>query len=704
MNLEKIKYNFYVFDTETTKLEPMSKNFVFGVVYGFNYSKVIYSVEDFKKEFQSDRYKNKYVFAHNAEFDLLTIFGNIYTEVDTTAIFNGKFISAKYEEVTFADSMNIYPTSVEKIGKLIGLEKLDNKKVKGQKLTKANITEKDIEYCKTDCKIVFVALQRIFEMIGTIKVTLPSLAMFDFRMNYLKDDIHFSELVDEFYESYYGGRTEAFKIGNVSASVFDINSLYPFAMRNCAFPDIKHLKKEIHVDSKFLSYALKYYEGMAKVTVKHKEMFIGTLPVKKEVNKNVKLLFPVGTFETVVNFNELRFAVNNGFVEILKVHYMVYGNPVKSPFTEFIDDNYKKRMSSKDELNRTIYKLKMNSLYGRFGMRMKMNTEYFDEIPFHIIRELKEAGKFCDIQLFNEQRNDCFLITENEKFKNSFFSIPTFSSYITSEARIILLKALLANEKEGLCYCDTDSIFLEGKFKGSVSEKLGDFKDEKKKVTRIEGLKNYEYENEKGESVLVIKGISKNSKKEVDRLTGKEKYHTQKYYKTKQSLRQNKQAGESYIMTKELKQKYDKREVLENGSTKPLKIVNENIVNFTKYLYPKTKKINKIIFEYEANNLYEKILIFFIKGGKINTIDFLKHITNKKELKYYFPLYSKSGLFMDEFESGSIDIINEFQNVLLQYNSVKKMKQYFIDKYEKFEMNKKIESTEDYAIENLIPF
>lgn len=572
IDVEKIKYKFFVFDTETTKLEPMAKNFVFGVVYGFNYSKVIYNVEDFKTEFQNKRYKGKYVFAHNAEFDLLTVFGNIFTEVDSTAVFNGKFISAKYFDVTFADSMNIYPTSVEKIGKLIGMNKLVNKKVKGQNLRKDNITVEDIEYCKTDCRIVFQALLRIFEMTGTIKITLPSLAMFDFRFNYLSEDIQFSELVDEFYESYYGGRTECFKIGRVNAAVYDINSLYPYAMRDCVFPDIKHLKKEVAADVKFLSFALKNYEGMAKVRVRHKDTYIGCLPCKMEVNKSTKLVFPVGEFETIINFNELRFAVDSGFVQVLKVYYMVYGNPVKSPFTEFVDDNYKKRMSSNDELNRTIYKLKMNSLYGRFGMRMKMTTEYYDQIPFDIIREIKEAGKYCDVQVFNEQRNDCYLITENEKFKNSFFSIPTYSSYITSEARIILLKALLTNQNESLCYCDTDSIFLEGTFKGELSDQLGDFKNENKKVTKIEGLKNYEYENEKGEQILVIKGISKAAKKETDRLTGREVYKTQKYYKTKQSLRQGKEAGQSFEMIKELKHKYDKREVLNNGETKPIKL------------------------------------------------------------------------------------------------------------------------------------
>ena len=572
INIDDIKNRFFVFDTETTKLEPMEKNFVFGVIYGYYGHKVIHSVKEFREEFENPKYKNKYIFAHNAEFDLLTIFGNVYTEVDNAAIFNGKFISAKFGDLTFGDSMNIYPTSVAKIGELIGLSKGENEKIWTGGLTKDNITNADIDYCVTDCKIVYKALLRIFELIGNIKLTLPSLAMYDFRHNYMKENLYFSEYVDDFFESYYGGRTEAFKIGEVNAKVYDINSLYPYAMVNCIFPDIKHLKKEVKVDVKYLLFCLKFYEGMASVRVKHKDTYFGYLPCKMKVNGNEKLVFPVGEFETTVNFNELRFAVNSGVVEILSVNYMVYANPVESPFIEFVTDNYNKRMESTDELNRTIYKLKMNSLYGRFAMRMKMTTTYYDDIPFHLIEELKELDKFCDIQIFNQDRNDCYLITENEKMKNSFFSIPALSSYITSEARVMLLKSMLKNEKNGVCYCDTDSVFLEGEFIGDIGTELGQFKDEQKNVIDVQGLKNYKFKNGEGEIIEVIKGVSKNSIKVINPKTNETQYQNQKYYKTKQALRQNKESGEAFTMVKTLTHKYDKREVLKSGETKPIKL------------------------------------------------------------------------------------------------------------------------------------
>lgn len=567
---ENIKNNFYVFDVETKKgkrgtaLEPMPENFVFGVLYGWNFVKVFHTVEDFKKEFNKEKYSKKFVFAHNAEFDITTIYGNIYKNLDSSAIFNGKFISAKHKNLTFADSLNIFPASVEKIGETVGLKKMENDKIKDSGLTKNNLTLKDVEYCTTDCKIIFEALLKIFEYVGTIKITLSSLSMYNFRNRFLAENIIFSDLVDEFYESYYGGRTEVFKLGKTKCKVYDINSLYPYVMQNMKFPDVRTLKKETKVDIKYLNYVIKYYEGLAKIKVLHKNNYFGFLPFRSD-----KLLFPVGTFEGVWNFNEIRFALDNNVIDILSVDYIVWANPIKSPFTEFVNVHYQKRLETTNELESLIEKLLQNSLYGRFGMRQKYKTTYYEDIPFELITELEKTEKFYSLKTFSESRPDCFLITENDTFKNSFFSIPTFSSYITSEARIVLLKSLIKNEKNGVCYCDTDSVFLENDFEGETGKSLGMFKEENKTVIQINGLKNYIYIDHKtNEQKETIKGVSKRSEKIRDGT-----YKITKYYKTKEALRRGKEAGESYEQIKVLSHVYDKRIVNKSdGTTKPIKL------------------------------------------------------------------------------------------------------------------------------------
>jgi len=563
LSLDYIKKNIVVFDTETTKLEPMPKNFVFGVIFSYDEYKVIYSVKDFKKEFKKPKYKNKYIFAHNAEFDLLTIFGNIFQNVDNEAIFNGGFISAKYNDFIFADSLNILLSSVKSIGQKLNLQKFENSKIKNQGLRKSNISKQDIEYCIQDCRVVFVGLVKVFESIGAIKITLASLAFYDFRKNYLKKDIYYNDLVYEFFDSYYGGRNEAFKIGNVKANVYDINSLYPFAMLNVKFPNVGKLKKETKIATKYFKFLLSHYEGMAKVTINHKETKFGFIPLRKEG----KLLFPSGNYTTYVNFNEIRFALDNKVIDILKVHYAIFSKPTENPFINFVNHNYKMRFKSHSDFDKYFYKIKLNSLYGRFAMRLKYKTEYLNEIPFDLIKEFEKEKIYYELSIFSENRADCYFTTESKKLKNSYYAIPTFSSYITSYARIHLLKHLLKNEDT--IYCDTDSIFTTSNFNGNISKKLGDFKKEDKEVIEIRGLKNYSFVDLKTNKVInKIKGINFNHAVQLS----KNKFEISKYLKTKEALRRNKDAGTSIKQVKELRHVYDKRILLENGETKILKL------------------------------------------------------------------------------------------------------------------------------------
>jgi len=560
--LKNIEKKFFVFDVETTCLEPQPENFVFGCMIGFNYRKIFYSVNEFLEEIKKPLFKNKFIFAHNAEFDLLTIFGNIYKNLDSKAVFNGKFIMAKKYDITFADSLNIFPASVAKIGSINGVKKLKNEKISNASLTKNNITQLDIDYCYRDCDIVYDALLQIFELIGQIKITISSIALYDFRINYLKESIFVSPNVDYFFESYYGGRTEAFKIGKTSSKCYDINSLYPSVMVDMYFPNPETLKHENRIDEKYLNYLLKNREGMVSVTIEHKPHYFGFIPYRDK-----KLLFPTGTFKSEINFNELRFALKHKIIKIKEIHYVVHGERMYTPFKDFINDKYNLRTNTKNELMKFIYKLLMNALYGRFAMRIKHQTEYYNEIPVEQIEDLEKHEKFYELKMFSAEREDCYLITENEKMKISFTAIPVFSSYITSEARIKLLEGLLDNKKNRISYCDTDSIMLEKSFIGKISNELGDWKLEDKLVVEVRGLKNYTYIDSDKFMHDVIKGVSKNSKK-----ISHNEFEKLSYLKTKEALRRNKEAGSKKISTKKLTHVYDKRIVLKGGQTKTLKL------------------------------------------------------------------------------------------------------------------------------------
>ena len=258
----KIMKDFYVFDVETGEekqpnvfewqLNGRPESFIFGVIYGYNYTRVIHNLKEFHETFKEERFRGRKVFAHNATYDLNTLYDNIY-KLDATSIFNGsRFITCTNGNCFFADSLNIFVgQSVAKIGKQIGKDKIGMSGGEYKISDWNNTSEKarDINGCIRDCEIIYDALLSSFEFAGDIKITQASLSMTYFRRNHQQYNIEHNEFTSCFWDSYFGGRTEAFKIGKVHANVWDINSSYPYAMRECAFPNPKFLKimKVVHI-------------------------------------------------------------------------------------------------------------------------------------------------------------------------------------------------------------------------------------------------------------------------------------------------------------------------------------------------------------------------------------------------------------------------------------------------------------------------
>jgi len=553
--------SFYVFDTETTPFEiGKTCDFIFGVVYGYGYQKVIHSKQEFIDEFKDPRYTKKKVFAHNAEFDLNVIYDNIYV-MDNNAIFNGKFICATNGNCMFADSLNIFPTSVKELGRIIGKPKLELSK---EFWTSSDVTENDITYCTRDCEIVFESLSKIFEMVGSIKITLAGLSMELFRRKYLKFNIDYDEeKCNYFFNSYYGGRTEAFYIGKCNAYVYDVNSMYPDAMKKARFPNPKFFKqkKNIFADQ-FIEQILnnEKFEGIANVKVLHKETYFGFLPYRKDG----KLLFPVGEFSGWYNFPELRFAIAQNVISIIEVNECLYSTYIESPFIEYVDELYRLRFATGIEFESYLYKLFSNSLYGKFAQKITSEQIYCENIrdSYNLIESYKSKNQLVKIHLFNENRNDCFIEISNTKSTYTSTTIAMFSSYITSVARVHLLKLLLQYEKFKPLYCDTDSAFFAIDPEIPNSKLLGEFKKENKIVTEICGLKNYSYIAD-GITITKLKGVPKKAIKDDDNIT----YRFENLIKTKESLRRNIAPGTYIERVKEIKSKYDKRNVSASGDT-----------------------------------------------------------------------------------------------------------------------------------------
>lgn len=355
-NHEKLLKKFFVFDCETFSREARPEGFAFCCMYGYNYRKVFHTIEDFQEEIFSGAFKNKYIFCHFAEFDLNVIFGNIKKHLDPSAVFNGsRFIIANREKVLFADSLNIYQSSVKEIGRILGIEKLEMDSRFGQG-ERFEYSEKEIEYCFRDCEVVWHALEKLFSMVQSVRPTLASLSMLYYRRFYMPFSFAYNKMSIRFFESYYGGRVEAFKIGKTFSLKYDINSMYPYVMTYAKFPNPKFVKQSYAKTVKSFLHDLKYYEGQANITVNHKKVNYGFLPVKKDG----KLMFPTGKFSGTWCFPEIRFALKHKVIEILKVNEVLISCPMESPFKKFAFELYEKRLKA-EGIEKTNLKLILNS-------------------------------------------------------------------------------------------------------------------------------------------------------------------------------------------------------------------------------------------------------------------------------------------------------------------------------------------------------
>lgn len=561
--------DFYVLDIETWGLSPKPENLAFGIIYQPGYYRRFNNVVELEEILKQRRFRNRKIFGHNIEYDLSGIWGNIFQNLDPEAVFNNGFIYCKWGKSTlFFDSGNLFPhLSLEKIGKELGFPKgkTPEKFLKTSNKGKFDITEDDVNYCIRDCEVLFKALHDFFAVTGNIKMTIGSMAMTFFRERFLKKPIFYNEHNEQFFNSYYGGRTEAFYLGKCNANAIDINSLYPFVMKITKFPNPTKLKKGKKFDLQYFMRILNYYEGCARLNVIHKKHDYGFLPYKHDH----RLCFPIGKLSGWWNFNEIRFALEQGAIDIIDIKEFYYSPPERSIFAEFIDYVYGKRIEQGGGFMELIYKLIMNNLYGKFAQRRKTKRTYYETPPFEYIKHLNETDQWFNVQTLGKNREDIFLIEKNHKLEKSHSAIPSYASYITSAARIMLLKIILENsQKIRILYSDTDSIFYEGDLEGTtvdLGKELGQWKIEDKKIIQIRGLKNYRVV-EDGETFDKIKGIPKSAKL----IKGRYVYRT--YVKTFSGIRgiKGRETGDSFEMSKKLTGRYSKRIVLRNGETQPL--------------------------------------------------------------------------------------------------------------------------------------
>ena len=445
-----------------------------------------------------------------------------------------------------------------------------------------------IRYLKYDCKSLYEVIEKVIAASG-LKINefvkCPTIANMSMRIfenlfpdqteqthnkNFLMGET--GKEAEEFCrEAYHGGRTEVFIKKLAGGFLYDVTSEYPFVMREYRYPVGKfYMKKGGWVKSIWQRYCEgEDTGGIIEATVNIPDPFndqnIPPLPFYCE--KRGKLLFPTGKIRGSWTLPELKFAVDRG-VQILEFHKILVFEKMSSVFIGFVNyfeklknDNTEyikgsglnKKGEPINESLRSIAKLILNALYGKFGSRRQHRTYISKkEIPSLIKRwekNKKQAAKRKSIfryedelEFFQKMMNECDgnyhaalelidldnktaplksyskFTGENELFEyNSFsearFIQPQIAAYITAYARMHLYKGFekIWEQKGKIFYCDTDSIFSNKRLPENMidSSTFGKWKEEDKNVTAtFPAEKVYHMKGAKTQKT-VFKGVTK---------------------------------------------------------------------------------------------------------------------------------------------------------------------------------------------------
>jgi hypothetical protein len=233
-------------------------------------------------------------------------------------------------------------------------------------------------------------------------------------------------------------------------------------------------------------------------------------------DKNDTLIFPTGEFIEVYYSEELKYARSLGYT-VLPISGYLFERK-ESPFKEFVSSLYESRLEARKDGNEAlayVYKILMNSLYGRFGISPKSTiTEVCDENRYkHLIKhsELIFAEMLSENKYIVAYHSNKKTKTEKEIY---YWNPPVNSAVqlaaaITASARIYMYPYI---SREDSYYTDTDSVVLGKPLSNDVisSSVLGMFKLEDKIIKGyFLAPKSYYYKAIDNKEVIKYKGPGK---------------------------------------------------------------------------------------------------------------------------------------------------------------------------------------------------
>ena len=577
--------HYFFFDCETTrrKIDDTTSEDVFRLAWS-----CLYRLDTDSEKWQEHRTPESlckalenataegitvYAFAHNIYYDIQVSFMQLYFPAHgwtLKSFYNAKsggvfFLVLRNgkRRICFINTLNFFQCSLRELGQAVGLQK--------QEVDFADVDDVTLsEYCKNDVAVIRKALLdfvrfRLDNNLGNQQKTIASQSFSAFRHRFMRSPIVIHDNTAALQlerEAYHGGRVECFFVGTYHNQLhkLDVNSMYPFVMRNRVFPWRLIAFSPTSVDAETLRKYLTRYYVIA-------DCFLDTQQDLYPVVKDKRLLFPHGSFWTVLGTAAIRESLRLGHLKKIR-RIALYAQA--DLFSSFVDFFWSERQKAKRDNNQVysyFHKLLLNTLYGKFAQKQQRLKRTFPcgEEEFSSGIASCEDGIFNEIRMFGVASH--FEQTEEESY-NSF---PAISAAITEYARMYLSELIATAGQENCFYCDTDSLVVNdtGKenLRGFIGKELGQLKVEKT-VSEASFFcpKDYVFGEE-----IKRKGISARATYN----TVSDTYSQEQWQRLRGALKN----GESHrYLVKEIEKKLSRelhtRTVQQNGRTEPFLLDN----------------------------------------------------------------------------------------------------------------------------------
>lgn len=510
-----------------------------------------------------------YLFAHNWAFDAPVL--DMFNELPNrgwkliSAVIQSPPIILRWRKgqhtIQVVDTLNIWRMPLSKVGKSIGLPKLE--------MPELNAPQSDwTTYNKRDVQIIMGACIKWWDFLktndlGGFASTLAAQAMRSYRHKFMTSQILIDDNVDALQlarEALHGGRCECHYIGTCHEAIYklDINSQYPAIMASEYLPArIIGSYNNVTIDE--LTKWVDEYCVTAKVLIDTDE------PVYA-VFHNKKLVFPIGQFHTTLSTPEIAYALQNNHIKQVYSAAVYEREILFADYVAYFHTYRQKCRDAKNEADAQNAKLMMNALFGKWAQK----GIYYEKITETQDRSIElwtehdvETGKTY------KMRQYAGIIEQQGEDIEARESHPSIAAHITAHGRMQLWGLMQMVGVGNYYYCDTDSLWVNEKGAMALSAHMHDNELGKLKTEGvhsqviIHGPKDYYIDG-----LLKIKGIKK---KAVQKSYGE--FEQDKFTTLVGLLRRGDLTAPIVSkVTKHLRRIYDKGVVGKNGRVSPLSL------------------------------------------------------------------------------------------------------------------------------------